>query len=76
MLGVFGNSEMLDAISENKALKREDRTEPTLIEMAEKSLDLLSQDPEGFFLMIEGGQIDWGGHNNDAGGHVAGASAI
>jgi alkaline phosphatase len=57
---------MLDAISENKALQREDRTEPTLVEMAEKSLDLLSQDPDGFFLMIEGGQIDWGGHNNDA----------
>jgi alkaline phosphatase len=67
VLGVFGNSEMLDAISENKALQREDRTEPTLVEMAQKSLDLLSQDPEGFFLMIEGGQIDWGGHNNDAG---------
>ncbi len=67
VLGLFGNSEMLDAISENKALAKADRTEPTLVEMAEKSLELLSQDPDGFFLMIEGGQIDWGGHNNDAG---------
>ena len=67
VLGIFGNSEMLDAVSENKALEREDRSEPTLVEMAQKSLELLSQDPEGFFLMIEGGQIDWGGHNNDAG---------
>jgi alkaline phosphatase len=67
VLGLFGNSEMLDALGENKALKRDDRTEPTLVEMSEKSLDLLSQDPDGFFLMIEGGQIDWGGHNNDAG---------
>jgi alkaline phosphatase len=67
VLGLFGNSEMLDALSENKALQNENRTEPTLVELTEKSLELLSQDPEGFFLMVEGGQIDWGGHNNDAG---------
>jgi alkaline phosphatase len=67
VLGLFGNSEMLDALSENKVLKDENRTEPTLVEMTEKSLELLSQDPDGFFLMVEGGQIDWGGHNNDAG---------
>jgi alkaline phosphatase len=67
VLGLFGNSEMLDALSENKALQNDERTEPTLVEMTEKSLELLSQDPEGFFLMVEGGQIDWGGHNNDAG---------
>ncbi len=30
------------------------------------ALDYLSQDPEGFFLMVEGSQIDWGGHANDA----------
>lgn len=26
----------------------------------------LSQNKKGFFLMVEGSQIDWGGHNNDA----------
>lgn len=31
------------------------------------SLNILSQDPDGFFLMIEGSQIDWAGHNNDTG---------
>ena len=30
------------------------------------ALDYLSQDKDGFFLMVEGSQIDWGGHNNDA----------
>lgn len=30
-----------------------------------KALDLLDQHEEGFFLMIEGSQIDWGGHDND-----------
>ena len=32
-----------------------------------KALELLSQDPDGFFLMIEGSQIDWGGHANETG---------
>ena len=32
-----------------------------------KVLDFLQdRSPEGFFLMIEGSQIDWGGHANDA----------
>jgi alkaline phosphatase len=26
---------------------------------------MLSQGPQGFFLMIEGSQIDWGSHEND-----------
>ncbi|MEO0787052.1 MAG: alkaline phosphatase [Bacteroidota bacterium] len=30
------------------------------------ALDYLSKDPDGFFLMVEGSQIDWGGHDNDA----------
>ncbi len=30
------------------------------------ALDFLSQDQDGFFLMVEGSQIDWGGHNNNA----------
>lgn len=30
------------------------------------ALDYLSKNEEGFFLMVEGSQIDWGGHANDA----------
>ena len=33
---------------------------------AKKAIDLLSQNKDGFFLMIEGSQIDWGGHANDS----------
>lgn len=29
------------------------------------ALDILSKDPDGFFIMVEGSQIDWGGHAND-----------
>jgi alkaline phosphatase len=39
--------------------------EPTLAEMTQKAIDLLSSDPDGFFLLVEGSQIDWGGHAND-----------
>jgi len=30
------------------------------------ALETLSKNEEGFFLMVEGSQIDWGGHANDA----------
>ncbi|MEM6321427.1 MAG: alkaline phosphatase, partial [Bacteroidota bacterium] len=30
------------------------------------ALDYLAQAPKGFFLLVEGSQIDWGGHANDA----------
>ncbi len=39
---------------------------PSLEEMTQKAIDILSQDPDGFFLMIEGGQIDWASHVHDA----------
>ncbi|GAJ73241.1 alkaline phosphatase [Vibrio sp. JCM 18904] len=35
--------------------------------MTTKAIDILSKDKDGFFLMVEGGQIDWAGHSNDAG---------
>lgn len=31
-----------------------------------KALEILSMNEKGFFLMVEGSQIDWGGHANDA----------
>ena len=41
-------------------------TVPTLEEMALAALNVLDGDPDGFFLMIEGGAIDWAGHANDS----------
>lgn len=40
---------------------------PTLSEMAEGALNVLSNNPKGFFLMIEGGAIDWAAHGNQKG---------
>jgi len=39
--------------------------EPHLSEMTAKALETLAKDPEGFFMMIEGSQIDWACHAND-----------
>jgi alkaline phosphatase len=39
--------------------------QPTLEEMTRKAIELLAQDEEGFFLMVEGSQIDWACHAND-----------
>jgi alkaline phosphatase len=30
-----------------------------------KAIEILSKNENGFFLMVEGSQIDWGGHDND-----------
>ncbi|MED3647691.1 alkaline phosphatase [Halalkalibacterium halodurans] len=47
-------------------LDRQGTQEPSLAEMTEVALHTLKQNPNGFFLMVEGSQIDWAGHDNDA----------
>ncbi len=39
--------------------------QPTLAEMTEKAIEVLSASPEGFFLMVEASQVDWACHAND-----------
>ena len=46
-------------------LYRDPAVEPSLAEMTRKALQLLSQKKKGFFIMIEGSQIDWAEHAND-----------
>lgn len=41
---------------------------PTLAEMTAAALDSLSQNDQGFFLMVEGGKVDHCAHVNDAAG--------
>lgn len=38
---------------------------PSLSEMTEKALQILSKDKDGFFLMVEGSKVDWAAHAND-----------
>lgn len=71
LLGLFDDSAMNDGIEytacQNGADNSKCADEPSLADMTKKALDILSQDEDGFFLMIEGGQIDWAGHVNDTG---------
>ncbi|MBD1223652.1 alkaline phosphatase [Virgibacillus halodenitrificans] len=47
-----------------KAIDRKDS--PSLEEMTTTALEQLSKNKDGFFLMVEGSQIDWAGHANDS----------
>jgi len=40
---------------------------PTLDVMTKGALNVLDNNEEGFFLMVEGGAIDWAGHGNSGG---------
>ncbi len=56
LLGLFARKH-LPKVSQNR--------QPSLAAMTEKALQILSENPQGFVLMVEGSQIDWGGHQND-----------
>ncbi|MFI4849122.1 MAG: alkaline phosphatase [Gimesia chilikensis] len=38
---------------------------PTLADMTESALDVLSQNKKGFWLMVEAGDVDWANHDNN-----------
>jgi alkaline phosphatase len=54
LIGFFGDEEMHIPFN------------PTLADMTRVAIDVLSNDPDGFFLMVEGGQIDWEAEDNHA----------
>ncbi|KAI8137491.1 alkaline-phosphatase-like protein [Fennellomyces sp. T-0311] len=54
----------------NYEIDRDPATQPSLTEMADKALKLLSGSEQGFFLMIEGSRIDMAAHSNDPAGHL------
>ncbi|XP_040205618.1 alkaline phosphatase, tissue-nonspecific isozyme-like isoform X1 [Rana temporaria] len=43
-------------------LSRDPSMDPSLAEMTEKAIKILSKNPKGFFLFVEGGRIDHGHH--------------
>jgi len=46
-------------------IDRDNKLVPSIAEMTAKGIELLKQDNEGFFMMIEGGRIDHAAHDND-----------
>ena len=62
ILGLFNPSHM-----RFKADRQNDEAgEPSLTEMTLKAIDILEEDDDGFFLMVEGGRIDHAHHDNNA----------
>lgn len=50
---------------------RDPAKEPSLAQMTQKAIEILSKDPDGFFLFVEGSEIDWASHANDPIGVVS-----
>lgn len=62
VLGLFNSSHM-----QYEADRKNDKSgEPSLTEMTVKTIDLLSQDKEGYFMLVESGRIDHGHHAGSA----------
>jgi len=68
LLGLFGG--LYNMAYDLDRQQDEDIGVPTLVEMTEKAIEILSQDEDGFFLMVEGGSLDWVAHNRDVAGVV------
>ncbi len=59
-VGIYSASSHLDYAYQRRP------EQPTLAEMTGKAIDLLSTNPNGFFLMVEGGKIDHALHDTRA----------
>ncbi|MBW4470239.1 MAG: alkaline phosphatase [Stenomitos rutilans HA7619-LM2] len=46
-------------------IQRERKANPTLAQMTKAALNVLSKDKDGFWLMVEGGDVDWAAHDNN-----------
>ena len=63
VLGLFNNNH----IPYNLDIQRDGiASMPSLKDMTEKAIDILSENEEGYFLFVEGGRIDHGHHKNEA----------
>ncbi len=62
LLGLFAASHMAYELDRPQVRSQE----PALADMAVKAVEILSRDPDGFFLMVEGGRIDHALHATQA----------
>lgn len=58
------------------AVRPGDRENPTLAEACEAALGYLARDPDGFFLVVEQGDIDWSNHDNDYRAMIGGVADL
>lgn len=67
VLGVFHSDGLPYTLDRQNSVELQAST-PSLKEMAEKAIQILSQNKNGFVLQIEAGKVDWAAHANDTGG--------
>lgn len=60
LLGLF-NDDSLTPVYQREELKVD---EPTLAEMTGAALKVLGKNEKGFFMLVEGSQVDWANHQN------------
>ncbi|MFC5511681.1 alkaline phosphatase [Massilia jejuensis] len=65
-IGIYSSKSHLEYELDRVAHVGEGATQPSLAEMTVKAIDILSQNPNGFFLMVEGGRIDHALHATNA----------
>ncbi|MCK4835678.1 MAG: alkaline phosphatase [Candidatus Aminicenantes bacterium] len=63
LLGLFNRSALTPSYRKGE-VKNADQ-EPSLAEMTSVALEILERNPRGFFLLVEGSQIDWANHANN-----------
>ena len=61
----FEKVENLVALLAHGAINKEKNPELNLSEMTNVAINILSKNENGFFLMVEGSQIDWESHDNE-----------
>ena len=69
LVGVFAASHLPYVL--DRSWDELDDTVPTLAELTGAAIASLAGNEEGFFLVVEGGLIDYAGHENDAGAMLA-----
>ena len=65
LLGLFARNEKSPELFRVFPAEHYRVDEPTLPQMTAAALEILEKDQDGFFLLVEGAQIDWAGHNNN-----------
>uniref|UniRef100_A0A8C8A3D8 Alkaline phosphatase n=1 Tax=Oryzias sinensis TaxID=183150 RepID=A0A8C8A3D8_9TELE len=60
LMGLFEPKDMKFEVYRNSS------SDPSIVEMTEKAIQILRKNPKGYFLFVEGGRIDHGHHDNTA----------
>ncbi|KAI5727552.1 hypothetical protein M8J77_003673 [Diaphorina citri] len=66
LLGLFADSHLEYEVDKQVDKNTKVKDQPSLTEMTQKAIEVLSKNQNGFYLFVEGGKIDIGHHGNKA----------